>query len=356
MEIYIIGTGNISPQNTTEESYFVQDIKENDGEYMVCTEADYRIYIDAMQRRRMSKIIRRGIAAAKICLEDAETEVPDAIITGTGWGSIEDTENFLMSILQNGEKMLNPTSFIQSTYNSISTQIAIALDCHDYNCTYVHRAFSFESALLDAILLLKEKQATHVLVGGADEITPTHFNITKRTGVWKKSYLKNTQLLKVETPGTICGEGATFFMLNSTKQHPDTYAKLQGVCTFYRPQDQNETIRRIEDFLKKHQLLPEDIDILLCGINGDVNFDKVYYGIYNHFFHQSDLTWYKHLCGEYFTSTAFALWLASLILKKQKIPSNILLGKPDKPKKTSHILIWNHYKNVEHSLILVSKE
>jgi hypothetical protein len=60
---------------------------------------------------------------------------------------------------------------------------------------------------------------------------------------------------------------------------------------------------------------------------------------------------YKHLCGEYPTSTAFALWLATNILKNGKVPAIMHAPVVSGPGK---ILIYNHYKNIHHSVYLLS--
>ncbi len=88
-----------------------------------------------MASRRMSRIIKMGVCAAMKCLQDAEIKNPDAIITGTGMGCIEDTGKFLSSYIENEEKLLNPTPFIQSTHNTVGAAIALMLKCHNYNNT-----------------------------------------------------------------------------------------------------------------------------------------------------------------------------------------------------------------------------
>jgi len=190
MEIYIKGIGNISPQNTFNNDFFLEEIAEYSDEHLKCIEPDYKKYIKPVLLRRMSRIIKMGIYAAKISLDDAEVSIPDAIITGTGLGCIEDTEKFLFSMIKDNESFLPPTPFIQSTHNTISSQIALLLKCHNYNNTYVHRGISFESALIDSMMLLKENFANNVLTGGADEITHNSFLITKRLGHWKNPEIR----------------------------------------------------------------------------------------------------------------------------------------------------------------------
>ena len=74
------------------------------------------------------------------------------------------------ALMDNREQMLNPTAFIQSTFNTVGAQLALPLKIHAYNVTYVHRGLSFESALIDGIISIAEGKQ-HVLAGAMDEIT-----------------------------------------------------------------------------------------------------------------------------------------------------------------------------------------
>ena len=95
MEIYIKGAGIVSPQETFARDGLPDEIIEyREADYLRCIEPPYREFIDPMASRRMSRIVKMGVCAAKMCLQDSGIEMPDAIITGTGLGCIEDTERF----------------------------------------------------------------------------------------------------------------------------------------------------------------------------------------------------------------------------------------------------------------------
>src|SRR5436305_174656 len=161
----------------------------------------------------MSRIIKMGVATAMECLNEAGINIPDAIVTGTAYGCLEDTGVFLSKMVEQHEELLTPTSFIQSTHNTVGAQIALMLRCTGYNNVFVHRALSFESALLDAMLLIKEQEANNVLVGGVDEITDISHSILTRFGLYKRKPVSNLGLFKTSSKGTIAGEGASFFLL-----------------------------------------------------------------------------------------------------------------------------------------------
>ena len=204
MEVFINGIGLISPKPTFEGTgYSLSSIQVDAPDRLRCIEPDYKNYINPSLLRRMSRMIKMGITAAKICLANAGVEKPGAIITGTGLGCIEDTEKFIHSIIENNEELLTPTPFIQSTHNTVGGQIALLLNCHEYNFTYVHRGISFESALSDASMLLQENSADTVLVGGIDELTDNSFKLLKQLGIYNQR--------------TVGGEGAAFFLVSGKK-------------------------------------------------------------------------------------------------------------------------------------------
>jgi 3-oxoacyl-[acyl-carrier-protein] synthase II len=347
--MYIRATANISPQSSFNQ--LLENPAAYNGDRLACIEPDYAKLIDPKMIRRMSRIIKMGVAAAIECLKEADIQMPGAIITGTAYGCLADTDLFLSKMVENKEELLTPTSFIQSTHNTVGAQIALILKCHNYNNTFVHRGFSFESALLDAITCTKDQQASDVLVGAADEITNTSHAILSRFGLYKNNLAASLDLFKTESKGTIAGEGSAFFLLTDQPSSND-YAELRALHTFYKPADFEEIRKNISSFLSSQSVSIHDIDLVITGRNGDIKNDKVYRELQQSLFQEKTKIDYKHLCGEYPTSSAFALWLAANILKYKTIPGLSQKKYPDK--KLKNILIYNHYQGIHHSLYLLS--
>lgn len=143
---------------------------------------DYTGMFPVMEARRMSRLMKRALAVSKQALALADVTVPDAIVTGTGLGCIENTEQFLRPLLGLSDAPLRPTHFMQSTHNTISSLIAIKLGCHGYNATYSQGGISFESALLDAFLQLRLGMIDTALVGAFEEMTPDYAAMLEKTG------------------------------------------------------------------------------------------------------------------------------------------------------------------------------
>lgn len=346
--MYIRAAAAISPQVSLQQIDAARNAPV--GNRFYCAEPDYSTVVDAKMIRRMSRIIKMGVAAAKNCLQLAQLEMPDAIITGTAYGCLADTEMFLSRMIEFKETLLTPTSFIQSTHNTVGAQIALLLKCHNYNNTFVHRGFSFESSLLDAMTLIEEKSANAVLVGAVDEIIDSSHNILKRFRLFKNDVPEGTQLYNSPTRGSLNGEGAAFFVLSKEATGAD-YAQLQGLQTIYKPQKAEDLSAQIRDFLSAHQCDISDIDLLVCGDNGDVKTDAIYQQVRDIVFPSTAVGRFKHLCGDYPTATGFALWLAAEMIHQRNIPAQVGQGIAKNPGK---ILIYNHYQNIHHSLYLVS--
>jgi len=148
--MYIRGMGHVTP--LASGNHLPNEEPMLDGDLHRALEPDYTQHIDPRQLRRMARIIKMSVAASSSAMADAGFAQLDAIVTGIGLGCIEDTQEFLRTVITDNETLLSPTAFIKSTHNTIGGQIALLGNHYCYNMTYAHRAFSFESALLDGML------------------------------------------------------------------------------------------------------------------------------------------------------------------------------------------------------------
>lgn len=297
-----------------------------DEPYLTACEPDYKeIITNPTLRRRMSRIIKMGVACGLQCIGTTPPEQIQAIITATGLGCLIDTEKFMNAIIDQEERMLNPTPFIQSTFNTMGAQIALICQIHAYNVTYVHRGLSFESALLDAMMRIWEGNE-NVLIGAIDEITPTSYTIQKRLGLLR---------------GTQAGEGTQFFLLGQ-QATPDTLAEINGVETFRAPASTQEVTDRISAFLQRQHLTAQDIGCFVTGKNGNEQQDAIYTELEQNLFPQATYSTFKDQCGEYHTASAYAVW-------------QVAKAWEDGTSQAPISLIYNHYRSVNHSLILMRK-
>lgn len=329
MSAFIHGMGLISTQETFGKNSLGKVI-DHQGTKLESIEPDYTNWIDPKVIRRMSKIIRTGVASAKLALHNAGLEKPDAIITGTGLGCLDDTEVFLNKLIDNKEEALNPTPFIQSTHNTIGSQVALITQCLGYNQTYTHRAFSFELALEDALMLLKENPKQNILAGGVDELTTLSLKALTSLGLNKAQ-----------------GEGAGFFMLNGEKQ--DAVAELSDVTMIFKPKQATDVQHKMDELLNHAGLTINEIDLVLSGETGNAQDDVLLKEVLDSTNLASKAMIFKNLCGEYSTASAFAVWHGATILKSGELPK----GLTEYQRPVRNVLIYNQYLNQHHTLILL---
>ena len=144
--------------------------------------AEIRRYVKPLEARRLGRIMKSALLSSLKAMEQAGVSCPDAIITATSLGCLEYSELLLMQLREEGEVMLKPTWFMQSTHNTIGSAVAIHTGCHGYNVTYTQGAQSLEWALWDARRLIRSGRARSVLVGMHDETTPRFRSMMEQLG------------------------------------------------------------------------------------------------------------------------------------------------------------------------------
>ncbi len=352
--VYINSIASISPQHTLDNSVFLDDIVSYEDTILKVINPNYKDFIPPAAARRMAKGIKMSMASAKTAMEEASLEENelDAIIVGTGLGCIGDSEKFVSGIIDNDEQYLTPTRFIQSSHNTVAGQIALGIGCKGHNFTYVHSTISFESALLDAKMQLEEDEANHILVGGVDELAAHHENTHRLINHIKENPVETMSLLKSGTKGAVFAEGANFFLL-SDETINSSHAQLIGLEVF-NTLPKNQVSEKTSSFLKKNRLENSEIDLIVFGNNGDIEFDGYYEELAEGIFKNIPQAYYKHLSGEFDTASAFGFWLGNKILKNQSIPEAVQLNQL-KAKKLETILLYNQYRGENHSLVLLKR-
>jgi 3-oxoacyl-(acyl-carrier-protein) synthase len=350
-KVYINSVASISAQKTFDNTQFLDEVCSYNETVLPVVSPNYKDYIPAAAARRMAKGIKMGVVASKLALEEAKLENVDAIITGTGMGCVRDSEKFVSAIIDNDEQYLTPTSFIQSTHNTVGGQIALGIGCKGYNFTYVHSSNSFESSLLDAKLMLQNNEANSILIGGVDELG-THTTKLHRVVNYLKTDVKNTlEVLSYKSEGTIFGEGASFFTLLNNK-NASTYAELVGVKMYNTLRGSIQELA--QEFLASQKITVSDIDLIILGNNGDINFDDTYNELSEGLFYNTQQAYYKHLCGEFNTASSFGFWLASKTIKNQHLPQITKLNTV-KNSSFNYVLLYNQYRGQNHSFTLLRK-
>ena len=294
--VKILSAKQISIQNPLTEEWMENPLTYTE-DYVRAVDPDFKQFISAGDARRMGKLLKRALATSLSALQEGGIEDPDAIITGTGFGSIENTELFLDALVREGEQLLKPTQFMQSTHNTASSLIGIHTKCHGYNSTYSQKGFSFDSALYDAWMQFRIGRIRSALVGSHDEMSPVFSGFVRKAGHVKE--------------GEICSEAAVSVLLAESGNN--AYCNLESVKLFDTPS---------EDTLSKvlADMTAGGIDAVMTGMSGNKENDS-WYGFLDAMLPGVPQLRYKPLFGVNFSSSATGFYAAACCLKKGSAPA-----------------------------------
>ena len=323
--IYVQAATQISTQQPLSEDWMTAPVVLSEP-YVRSADPDFKAWLSPLESRRMGKIMRRALVTAMKVMKDTGITQPDAIVTGTGLGCIENTELFLDQLCREGEEMLKPTYFMQSTHNTISSLIAIKCGCHGYNTTYSHKGISFDSALLDAYLQLQLGDIRTALVTGNDEMTPSYFSILQRTGY-------------VGAAGEVAATEASAAMMLTTEP-------CDALCT----------VEEVHLSLGLPQLaaFAGQVDALMLGYNGQADNDRVYAALAAQLPGVPQLH-YKHLFGEGYTTSGLGLYASAQLLKNGEAPAFLRCDGGTEALPVNRLLFINHSDGQDVSCILLKR-
>lgn len=325
--IKILSAKQISIQKPLSEEWMDAPERYTD-DFVRAVDPDFKQFISAGDARRMGRLLKRALATSLSALHEGGVMNPDAIITGTGFGSVENTELFLDAMVREGEQMLKPTQFMQSTHNTASSLIGIHTHCHGYNSTYSQKGLSFDSALYDAWLQFRLGKIGTALVGSHDEMSPVFAGFMRKAGHVRE--------------GEICSEAAVSVLLASGADAP-ALCTLEGVKLLNRP-DETELKAAIADMLGGS--MP---DAVMTGMSGNADNDSRY-SILGDILPGVALLRYKHLFGVNFSSSAIGFYAAAYCLAKGVIPA--VLAVDGKARECSKgILLVNAVEGRHYSII-----
>lgn len=329
-DIYIEAAEQISCQPPLSEEWMT-DPATPASPYQRSTDPNFRDFFPPLVARKMGRLIKRAVVTSLRAMEHSGIAVPDAIVTGTGLGCVENTEAFLTALTDHGEELLQPTQFMQSTHNTIGSMIAIHTGNHGYNATYSQKSTSMESALLDAYVQMRLGAIDSALVGAHDEVTPTYYTLLEKIG-----YVG----AEGQTP---CCEASVAIMLGREEQ--GSLCRLDSVKMVSRPTKE-------QLFAIVSQSVP---DVVMLGINGNEANDRPYADILCLLGDVSiPAAQYKSVFGECYSASGLGLYALAHCLDRGYVPAHMSLsGKEITGIKTA--LLINHSDGLNFTFVKLSK-
>ena len=351
--VYVLSAKQISMQQPLSEEWIENPIM-YEVPFTRSIDPNFKEYVSPIEARRMGRILKRALATSKEALKAAGCDTVDAIMTGTGFGCIENTEFFLDALSNEGEQLLKPTYFMQSTHNTISSLVAIQTKNYNYNATYAHKGISFESALHDAWLQFHLGKIGSALVGCHDEMTETFHSIMKKGGVMGQD---DERCGEVAVSVVLSSDGSALRPFDGPQgpqaQGPQPLCRLTGLKMLHQP-TMNNLMDAVTTMLQSADRSLADVDYILTGISGNHENDKAYLAESKTLFGDKPLLKYKHLFGENFTASGLGFYVAAQCLKAGKVPAHLFVNTSDiSDKKPACIMLFNHSDGKDYTLTLL---
>ena len=346
---YILSATQVSAQGALDDQWMTHPQPLTDP-LNHSQDPDFRPFVSPVEARRMGKILKRALATSLTAVEAAGVDSVDAVVTGTGLGCIESTELFLGPLCRDGEQLLKPTHFMQSTHNTIGSLVAIRMGCHGYNTTHAHKETSFDNALYDGWLQIQSGTAHRVLVGGHDELTPSYFSLLAKIGF-------------LGQPGQSAGESAASFVLaDQPVLGKSPLCRLEGMALSYRP-DADSLEHQLHSLLDCAGITLSQVAGVMTDLNGNADHDRRSLRHYHRLFGDCPALWYKHLFGDGYTASALGLYVAVCCMRHKTIPPALFVSNgceettppAQQLSDPQAILLYNTSDGGCHSLTLLSK-
>ncbi len=341
MKFYLNHSSCISPQQSFEGVFPNEVLLKQTSHHILAQEPDYKPYIPLNLLRRMGKISRMGLTTGLKVIQESNVEF-DAIVSGSAYGSNEESFKFLDQIYKYEEGPMTPTNFTQSTTNVVSAQLGLMTKNFSYNSTNSQKAHSFENSLLEGMMLLENNMAQHVLVGAVDEISQYTFNLFGLLNWVRKDDVTPEEAIQKKGVGFVPGEGSAFFHLSTVPECKEAVC-ISFMRTYVGPFQMN-----IKSDITQLNFEP---DLILSPCNGDINNDNTVCSL-SDYFEDVPQIYFKKFFGDSPTVSALSVWLGQQLLRNDLTSFDGINW--DKP--LNSVLIFNKFATGQSSLILLTRE
>lgn len=199
-------------------------------------------FIDKKKARRMARFTQMGFIAAKMAIEDSKLDLSKedlsriGVITGTGMGGLEITEQEHSVVVEKGPRRVSPFLIPMIITNMLPGEIAIEYGFTGPNYAVSSACASANHAIGNALRLLRYGDADIIITGGAEatitDLAVSGFNNIKALSTRNDDIAKASRPFDLNRDGFIIGEGAGILVLetldHALARGAKIYAELAG--------------------------------------------------------------------------------------------------------------------------------
>ena len=171
------------------------------GQGPIVDDGTLAAHVDATESRRLSRVSRLAVAAARLALTDAglDGDTGLGLVVGTELGDLRSTMAFADGYLDRGPAGLSALLFPSTVMNTMASATSIAVRAQQASLTLNAPDVAGELSVARGAAAVASGRMSVALAGGVDELAPDVASLVERLG----------------PRGDRRGEGATFVVLES---------------------------------------------------------------------------------------------------------------------------------------------
>ncbi|MDD5021176.1 MAG: beta-ketoacyl-ACP synthase II [Endomicrobiaceae bacterium] len=204
-------------------------------------------FIDKKKARRMARFTQMGFIAAKMAIEDSKLDLSKedlsriGVITGTGIGGLEITEQEHSVVVEKGPRRVSPFLIPMIITNMLPGEIAIEHGFTGPNYAISSACASANHAIGNALRLLRYGDADVIITGGAEasitDLAVSGFNNIKALSTRNDDITKASRPFDLNRDGFVVGEGAGILVLETLEHAVARGAKIYAELAGYGASD-----------------------------------------------------------------------------------------------------------------------
>lgn len=204
-------------------------------------------FIDKKKARRMARFTQMGFIAAKMAIEDSKLDLSKedlsriGVITGTGMGGLEITEEEHSVVVEKGPRRVSPFLIPMIITNMLPGEIAIEYGFTGPNYAVSSACASANHAIGNALRLLRYGDADIIITGGAEatitDLAVSGFNNIKALSTRNDDIAKASRPFDLNRDGFVIGEGAGIVVLETLEHAQARGAKIYAELAGYGASD-----------------------------------------------------------------------------------------------------------------------
>ena len=244
--------------------------------------------------RKMDRLSRIAVAAAKLAMEDAGLVIDDdnkdrvGISLGVAYGSVDVSVQFATTLFTEGPSVVNPILVPNTVMNAPAGHASIVLGFRGINVTANHKESSGEAAVAFAASQIKKGRADVMFAGGADVMGRLIYEILANFRALSPMDGNDeaARPFDLRRNGAVAGEGAGVICLESEesarKRGARIYGRIAGFGMSAAPAPLNDwptstqgPVMALTRALKSAGIAPKDVSYISASANGHPALDDL---------------------------------------------------------------------------------